>query len=263
MSMELGLRGRVAIVTGGSSGLGKATVHCLASEGVKVVFCARRKEPLESVAEEVRSKGGEVLAVPGDVRLAGTAERVVSAAVERFGGLNILINNAGAHANHPIEEANDDMWQSDLDLKLFAHVRFTRQAIPHLKNAGGGSVLSVLTVRGKQPNANSLPTSASRGAGMALVKALSRDLAKYNIRVNAVCVGRVKSAQGVGHWERAGRSKPIDEWYVEWAQQLGIPLGRVAEAQEFADLVAFLVSDRARYITGTAINFDGGWSAVL
>jgi len=263
MSMELGLRGRVAIVTGGSSGLGKATVRCLASEGAKVVFCARRKAVLERVAEEIRAKGGEVLAVPGDVRQVGTAERVVSAAVERFGGLNILVNNAGGHANHPIEEANDEMWQSDLDLKLFAHVRFVREAIPHLKDAGGGSVVSILTVRGKQPNANSLPTSVSRAAGMGLVKALSHDLAKYNIRVNAICVGRVKSAQGVGHWEEAGRPEPIDEWYTKWARQLGIPLGRVAEAEEFADLVAFLVSDRARYITGTAINFDGGWSAVL
>ena len=113
------------------------------------------------------------------------------------------------------------------------------------------------------PKANSLPTSVSRAAGMGLVKALSHDLSKYNIRVNAICVGRVKSAQGIGHWEEAGRPEPIDEWYINWARQLGIPLGRVAEAEEFADLVAFLVSDRASYITGTAINFDGGWSAVL
>jgi NAD(P)-dependent dehydrogenase (short-subunit alcohol dehydrogenase family) len=260
--MDFGLAGKAAIITGGSAGIGRAVAQSLAREGARVAICARRAEPLEEAAAGLREDtGGEILAVPADVANADDVRRLLDRAVARFGRLDILVNNAGTSAASPFADVDDAAWQADLDLKLFAAIRTTRLAIPHLVAAGGGSIVNVVNIGAKAPPAGSVPTSVSRAAGIALTKALSKELAPQQIRVNAICIGMIKSDQ----WIRRARSlgQDLDEYYATVARERQIPLGRVGEAEEVGDLVMFLVSERGRYVTGTAINVDGGSSAVV
>ena len=261
--MDLELRGKVAVITGGSSGIGRATARRLAAEGAAVTICARRPEPLAAVAEEIEAAGGTALAVPADVSQPGEIERVVAAAAERFGRLDILVNNAGRSAAARFDAVDEAGWMADLDLKFHAAVRGVRAALPHLRAAGGGRIVNLVNIGGKAPGAGSLPTSVSRAAGLALTKALSKDLAGDRITINAVCIGTIKSGQWERRWVAAGRPGTIEEFYAEMARTSAIPLGRIGEAEEAADLIAFLVSARAAYITGTAINMDGGLAATL
>jgi NAD(P)-dependent dehydrogenase (short-subunit alcohol dehydrogenase family) len=261
--MDLELGGKVAVVTGSSDGIGRAVAERLAAEGAAVTLCARRPEPLAAVVAGIEAAGGQALGVPADVGQPGAIERVIAAAVERFGGLDILVNNAGRSAAAPFDQVDDAGWAADLDLKFHAAVRGVRAALPHLRARGGGRIVNVVNIGGKAPGAGSVPTSVSRAAGLALTKALSKDLAADNITVNAVCIGSIKSGQWVRRWQAAGQPGTLDDFYAGMARQAGIPLGRVGETSEAADLIAFLVSARAAYITGTAINLDGGTAATL
>jgi NAD(P)-dependent dehydrogenase (short-subunit alcohol dehydrogenase family) len=255
--LELGLGGKIAIITGGSDGLGRAAAERLAAEGARVAICARRKEHLERAAEEIRrASGGAVFAQTADVTRADEIEAFVTAVVAHWGGVDILVNNAGTSAAAAFQQVSDADWLHDYELKVLGAIRFARLAIPHMKRRGGGRIVNVTTVGGKAPAARALPTSVSRAAGINLTKSLANEYAADRILVNTICIGLVKSAQ------IARRAKGDLE--THW-QELGrrVPVGRIAEASEFADLVAFLVSERASYITGTAINFDGGMSFVV
>jgi NAD(P)-dependent dehydrogenase (short-subunit alcohol dehydrogenase family) len=179
--MDLGLNGKVALVTGGSDGIGKATAALLAAEGAKVVIVARREDVLKAAAAEMSAKGGTVLPVVGDVTDAQSVERFVAEAIARFGRLDIVVNNAGTSSAGPFENASDAVWQQDIDLKLLAAVRVSRAAIPHLRRQGGGRIINLTTVSGKQPGAKSVPTSVTRAAGIALTKALSKEFAADTI----------------------------------------------------------------------------------
>jgi 3-oxoacyl-[acyl-carrier protein] reductase len=262
--MDLGLQGKVAIVTGGSEGIGRATAQALGREGARVVICARRADILERAAQDVaEATGAEIVPVPADVRNHADVERVIQTAVDRFGRLDILVNNAGTSAAGEFESITDDAWQADLELKLFGAIRAIRAAVPHLRQAGGGSIVNLLNLAAKQPGARSMPTSVSRAAGMALMKALSKELAPHNIRVNGVMIGLIKSGQNARRWQREGADESLDEFYDRNAKRMGIPLGRVGEAEEVGDLITFLCSSRGAYISGVAINMDGGLSGVV
>jgi NAD(P)-dependent dehydrogenase (short-subunit alcohol dehydrogenase family) len=255
--LDLGLGGKVAIITGGSEGLGRATAERFAREGARVAICARRKDVLGRAADGIRkATGGEVLAQPADVTQVADIEAFVNAAVARFNGVDILVNNAGTSSAAPFASVDDATWQRDFDLKVMGAIRFCRLVIPLMKQRGGGRIINVTTVGGKAPAARALPTSLTRAAGINLTKSLANEHAADRILVNTVCLGLVKSAQ----WERRAKGD-LDAYYREAAKR--VPVGRVGEAEEFADLVAFLASERAGYITGTAINFDGGMSAVV
>ena len=250
--LDLGLKGKIAIITGGSDGLGRAAAERLAAEGARVAICARRKEHLEQAAEGIRkATGGQVLARVADMSRARDCEDFVAAVMAQWGGVDILLNNAGTSAAAAFEKVDDDAWQTDLDLKLMGAVRMCRLVIPHMRQRGGGCIVNVTTVGGKAPVARSLPTSVSRAAGINLTKSLANEYAAENIRVNTICIGLVRTAQIA----RLAKGD-LEAHYQELAK--GVPLGRVAHASEFGDLVAFLTSERATYITGTAINFDGG-----
>jgi 3-oxoacyl-[acyl-carrier protein] reductase len=250
--LELGLAGKVVIVTGGSEGLGRASAERFAREGARVAICARRKDVLEGAAQAIRhATGGEVLAQPADVTQAAEIEGFVNAVVARFGGVDVLVNNAGTSAARAFDQVDDAAWQADLDLKLLAAIRFCRLVVPLMKQRGGGRIVNVTTVSGKAPSPRALPTSVTRAAGINLTKSLAGEYAADRILVNTICLGLVKSAQ---HDRRA--KGDLAAHYRELAKR--VPIGRVGEAEEFADLVAFLASERAGYITGTAINFDGG-----
>ena len=265
--MDLGLQGRVAIITGGSQGIGRATALRLAQEGARVAICARTESVLEEAAAEIREQtGGDVLPVVADVSEVSEIQRLVQTVVERWDGVDILVNNAGTSAGGPFEEMTDEVWMADLDLKLFAAIRCTREVIPHMRRRGWGRVVNLTALAAKAPGARSAPSSVSRAAGVALTKALSKEFASENILVNTVLIGLVKAGQHERRYESARAKSPeltLDQYYAQMAQTSHVPLGRVGEAAEAADLIAFLVSERASYITGVAINIDGGTSPVV
>jgi len=257
--VDLGLKGKVAIVTGASDGIGKATAVRLALEGARVAICARRPEPLEKVAGEIRAQGGDVFAQSADMSKPADIDRFIKSVVDHYGRIDILVNNAGMSIRGPFVTVTDESWQQDIELKVFGAIRTCRLAVPQMKKQGGGRIVNISTVAGKQPGPASGPTSVSRAAGLALTKALSKEFAPDNILVNAVCIGRIKSGQ---HQRRIDRDKiPAAEYYAKSAQ--GIPMGRVGEAEEVANVITFLVSEAASYVTGSSVNLDGGMSGVL
>ncbi len=257
--MELGLKGKVAVVTGGTEGIGRATALQLAREGAKVAICARRQEPLDQTAAEIKKAGAEVLTVSADMSKAADIERFMKAVIDRFGRIDILVNNAGTSARGKFLEIEDKTWNSDIELKVFGAIRCTRLAVPHMKKHGGGRIVNITISSAKQPGAESYPTSVSRAAGLALTKALSKEYAADNILVNTVCIGKIKSGQHERRYTREG--KKAEDYYREVSKD--IPLGRVGEAEEVASVITFLVSDAASYVTGTSVNLDGGISGTL
>ena len=257
--VEMGLKGKVAVVTGATEGIGRATAMKLAQEGARVAICARRQGPLDETAAQLKKTGGDVLAMSADMSKAADIERFMKAVVDRFGRIDILVNNAGTSARGKFLEIEDKTWSDDIELKVFGAIRCTRLAVPHMKKNGGGRIVNITISSAKQPGAESYPTSVSRAAGLALTKALSKEYAPDNIRVNTVCIGKIKSGQHERRYTREGRSA---EAYYE-AVSKDIPLGRVGEAEEVANVITFLVSDAASYVTGTSVNLDGGISGTL
>ena len=265
--MDLGLTDKVAIVTGGSEGIGKFAALRMAEEGARVIIVARRPDVLEQAAQDIRTATeGVVMPLSADVSLPDTASTVVDAALENYGRIDILVNNAGVSMAKPFEEVSDEDWESDFELKVWGAVRLMRAVIPEMRKVGGGRIINVTNLGGRTPGPASMPTSISRAAGIAITKGMSKDLAKDNILVNTVCIGTIKSGQHERRYERLRESNPdltMDEFYQQTAQARGIPLGRVAETHEAGDVITFLASDMASYLTGIAINIDGGTSAVV
>lgn len=258
--MDLELSDKVVVITGGSDGLGAAAAHVALREGARVAICGRDEQKLHDRAEALRAVGGDVLAVRADVTRPTDIIRFLEAAHDRWGRVDALVNNAGASSAGAFVDVTDDKWEADLGLKLMAAIRAARTAFPMLRERGG-SIVNVLSITARTPGARSMPTSVSRAAGLALTKALSREWGPDGIRVNAVLIGMVRS----GQWERMAqaRGSSVDELLAARAAESGIPLRRVASAEEFGDLVAFLVSPRGSYLTGTAIAFDGGLSTTI
>jgi NAD(P)-dependent dehydrogenase (short-subunit alcohol dehydrogenase family) len=258
--MDLQLQEKVFLITGGSSGLGRALGERLVGEGAAVALMARGVERLTQVADALRESGGEVLDFPGDVRQLADLTRFVELATARWGRIDGVANNAGELSGGSFAEHEDSVWEADLALKLMGAVRLTRMVLPALRESRG-AVLNTLAISGKAPDALSTPTSVSRAAGLALTKALSRELAPEGIRVNAVLIGVVESGQLERYAAAAGLTP--EEYYERMVATSGIPLGRVGRPYEFADLASFLLSPRASYLTGAAINLDGGLCPVV
>jgi NAD(P)-dependent dehydrogenase (short-subunit alcohol dehydrogenase family) len=258
--VDLELAGKVVLITGGTDGLGLALASELAGEGASVAVCGRAEGRLESARTVVEAGGGDVLAVQADVSKPGDLARFVEASVARWGRIDAVVHNAGRASAGSIESIDDATWEEDFQLKLMASVRLTRLALPHLR-ASRGSVLFTLALAAKAPAAGSEPSSVNRAAGMALMKALSKELAPAGIRVNAVLIGLVESGQWVRFATDSGMSQ--DEFYERFSKDAGIPLGRFGRSQEFADLGCYLLSARASYLTGVAINLDGGLSPAV
>ena len=259
--MDLHLKDKVVLITGGTDGLGAALASRLVEEGARVAVCGRDPGRLDATEQRLKDAGGDALAVQADVTSPADLERFVDAAVSRWGRLDGLVNNAGKSSGGRVDQVSDDEWTADLELKVLAAVRCIRLAVPHLITAGGGAIVNVLNVGSKAPGAGSLPTTASRAAGLAITKASSKDLGQYGIRVNAVLIGLVESGQWRRRADAAGQSE--EQVYRQMAGGGGIPLGRVGRAAEFADLAAYLLSDRASYVTGSSVNLDGGSSPAL
>jgi 3-oxoacyl-[acyl-carrier protein] reductase len=258
--MEISLSGRAAIVTGGSKGIGFAVAARFAASGADVAIVARTEQSLkEAVAAIRKSTQSRVIGVQADVSKAADIQRAYDDVMKTFDKVDIIVNNAGTSRAMPFEKVTDEILHEDLELKLFAAVRLIRLVVPQMKERRWGRIINVLNIGAKAPRPNSMPTSISRGAGMAMTKALSHELAPHNVLVNAMLVGIIRADQ---HVQRAKRTNvPLEAYYKTHDKE--IPIGRVGEAEEFANLACFLVSEQGGYIAGAAINVDGGRSPVV
>jgi 3-oxoacyl-[acyl-carrier protein] reductase len=257
--MDLGLKGKVALITGGSEGIGRATALGFAKEGAIVSLCARRAEPLAAVEKELLAAGAQVLAFQGDANDGAQMEQWVKATHARFGRIDILVNNAGGSGQVSFDDIDDARWREDVEVKLFAPVRLIRLVLPYMKAQKSGAIVNLTMAAAATPGANQLPTVVSRQAGATLAKALSKELGPHNIRVNVACVGKIKTPQQARSAKR--NNLTIEEHYARNAKS--VPMQRMGEPEDMANAIVFLCSEAAGYISGTCINVDGGLSGVL
>jgi 3-oxoacyl-[acyl-carrier protein] reductase len=262
--MDLGLAGKVALVGGASRGIGKAVALGLAKEGCRVSICARGEKQLRETAEEIRAATGvDVLAVPCDMARGDDIRRFVAQTVERFGRLDIVVNNAGGPPIGSFEKHSDEVWQAALDQNFLSVVRTVREALPHLRRQGGGRIINITSYAVKQPLDGLILSNSARLGVVGLAKTLSKELGPDNILVNNVCPGptltdRMQSL--MRSWAEE-RHQSYEEVVREESRR--IPLGHLGEPEDVAALVVFLASEPARQITGTTIQVDGGATAAV
>jgi NAD(P)-dependent dehydrogenase (short-subunit alcohol dehydrogenase family) len=257
--MELKLGGRVALVTGSSKGIGKAIARGLAEEGCKVALCARTAAEVEATAAAIgKQTGAETFAAHADLTRREDADRLIRAVVERFGRLDILVNNAGAARGGVIDRLSDEDWEQALQLKFLGYVRCIRAALPHMRRQGGGRVVNLIGNDGVKHSYWEIAPGAANAAGQNLTLSLAGQFGKENISFVAVNPGPVRTERWDGLVRAMARDMNISIAEADQLAPRSIPLGRIAEPEEVADLVVFLASDRARFINGTMIEIDGG-----
>lgn len=260
--MNLDLSGRTALVTGASLGLGRAMATAFHGAGAKVALLARRQDLLEEARAAIAAQGGAAVgAYSCDVTDPAQIENAVASVVAELGPVDILVNNAGQSQTGRFEDIDDETWQYDLDLKLFAAIRLARLVFPGMKERRWGRIVNLLNTAAKAPPPGSAPTSVSRAAGMALTKVLAGEGAPHNVLVNALMIGSIKSDQIRRAYERSPQEQSFDEFVAAAGKSL--PMGRMGEAEECANVALFLVSEAASYLSGCAINMDGGLSRVV
>jgi 3-oxoacyl-[acyl-carrier protein] reductase len=260
--VDLGLDGRVAVITGGSKGLGRAIAEELAKEGAAVAICARHEDEVLRAREELRALGANVHAQAADVTDPGQVRTFIEASAEALGGIDILVNNAGRAHPGTFETLTDEAWHDDLDVKLFSMIRCSREVLPHLRARGGGRIVNVSAVYGKYPDPAFFATSTNRAACLAFTKALAIELAPENILVNSVNIGFVLTPQWENIHQRRAPDLAREEFFGQMAKA-EVPLGRFGRPDEVSGIVAFLVSERATYITGASIDVAGGMGRYL
>jgi 3-oxoacyl-[acyl-carrier protein] reductase len=252
--MNLGLSGKVAVITGSSRGLGLASAKALAAEGCHVTLCARSRTGLDSAAQvvtEIAGSSARVHAVEADVSTAAGVHAVIDAAVATFGGIDILVNNVGASRGTDLLGTGDDAWQEAFDFNLFPAIRASRLAVPYMEQRGGGSIIIIASIYGREAGGR-MTYNAVKAAEISLAKSLAQQLAASNIRVNSVSPGSI-SFEGGSWWKRQQENPAAMAEFV--ARE--IPMGRFGKPEEVGDVVAFLASSRASWISGTSIVVDG------
>lgn len=259
--MDLGLKGKVALVTGSSSGIGRAIALCLAKEGANIIVTGRDQARVSSVANEVKAHGVEVLTVLADLTVVEDAKNVVAAAIDKFGRIDILVNSAGTSLIRDPLTLPDDEFKYEMELMLFAIVRTCTEVIPYMRKAGWGRIINISSIYGKQP-AGLVDYDAIKAAVNMYTKDLAVYLAKDNILVNAICPGPIRTplweAPG-GGGDQLGKTLGMSgREAMDWVAKQHIPLGHFGLPEDIAYMVTFLASDKAKFITGQAINVDGG-----
>jgi 3-oxoacyl-[acyl-carrier protein] reductase len=257
--MDLGLKGKVALVAGASQGMGQATALGFAREGAKVSICARGEGALNEAAEMIRKEtGGEVLAMVADMTKAEDIHRFVNKSAEHFGRLDVIVNNAGGPPPGEFMKFTDADWHGAFQLSFMSAMRMTREAVPHMRKVGGGRVINITSYSVKEPIAGLVLSNAIRSGVIGMAKTLSRELAPDNILINNICPGRIDTerAQKLNKARAERLKRPVEEINQEMAAE--VPLGRYGTVEETDDVIVFLGSERASYITGTTIQIDGG-----
>lgn len=263
--MDLGLSGKVAVITGSSTGIGLAIAHSLAQENVHVVLCARDETRTLGQAQTIRQQHGvQTLGIQADVTRPDDLERLAESIEQHFGGADILINNAGVGTNETIMDAPDEKWQHYWDLHVMAAVRLSRLLVPGMRRRGGGVILNNASICAKQPLGHEPIYNVTKAALEMLSKCLANELVGDNIRVNCVNPGLILTPA----WERAARKITAGsdmgwEAYLTQLAQQRAPIGRFATAEELADFFVFLCSPRASYCVGSSYYVDGGWLNVV
>lgn len=262
--MDLGLRDKVAMIAGGSDGIGKAAAVVLAREGADVAICARNRDMLEATAAEIEGHTGrEVLPVVADMNDLSDIRRFVQTTWDHFRRLNIVVNSAGSSKFGQFDDVPDEAWDADIHLKLVGAVRACREAIPYLRRSGGGRIINVAGNSGKNPFVWHMPGAAANAAMLNFTNSLAKQVAKDNILVTAVCPGPVQTRRLDRQLKALARAwdMPLTEAQAKFRSEL--PLGRSATAEEVADLIAFLASENASYISGTSVTIDGAITATI
>ena len=259
--MDCGLKDRVAVVTGGSSGIGLATVGRMLAEGAKVAFCARDEQRLEAARAGLEARFGTdaILAAPCDVLDADALARFRAQVEDRFGATDILVNNAGRARMSSFADTDDTAWREELELKFFGLIHPTRAFLPLLEASDSAAIVCINALLAQQPEPHLVATSAARAGALSLVKSLSREFAPKGIRVNSILLGIIES----GQWDRRYQAQAADgetreEWLAAIARDRGVPLGRFGTPDEVAAAIVFLASPLASYITGAALDVSGG-----
>jgi 3-oxoacyl-[acyl-carrier protein] reductase len=257
--VDLGLSGKVALVTGSSRGLGKAIAAALAAEGAAVALAARDPEALEAAVLEIRGRSSaEVWFQPADVTREEAVSSLVDAAMARFGRVDVLVANAGGPPASRFETTELADWKKGIDLSLLSTILLCRAVVPGMKARRSGRIVAVTSISVKQPVDGLILSNTARAGVVGLMKTLSNELGPFGIGVNVVCPGYTRTDRLVDLAARMSRQEGVDREsiYERWTSQ--IPLGRLGEPEEFASVVAFLCSERASYVTGTCLQVDGG-----
>ncbi|MFQ6126001.1 MAG: SDR family oxidoreductase [Candidatus Heimdallarchaeota archaeon] len=256
--MDLGLSGKIAICAASSKGIGKAIAVNLAKEGAYVTICARGEEALHKTKEEIRTFGGKVLAVKADVTDYDQVQNLVKETIKTFGNPQILVNNAGGPPQATFQEVDIATWREAVDLNLMSTIYLSREVVPYMIKARWGRIINMTSVSVKQPIDNLLLSNTVRSGVIGLTKSLSNELGPYNITVNSVAPGYTltKRLRDIAQKLAEETNRSLEDQLKEMAKD--VPLGRVGQPEEIANLVVFLASEKASYITGTTIQVDGG-----
>jgi len=257
--MDLELGGKVALVTGGSAGIGKGIARVLAREGCDVAICARRRDPLEAAAAEIRAESGKkVLALPADLTRRDDAERFVGDAARELGRVDILVNNAGSAPGGILEVLDEAAWMQGLQLKFMGYVRCLKAALPIMREQGGGRVVNLIGNDGVKESYWEIVPGACNAAGQNLTRALAAQYGRFNISFVAVNPGPVRTERWAGLVDAMARDMKLSREEADRLAPRSIPLGRIAEVEEVAKLVAYLASPLAHFVNGSMIEIDGG-----
>ena len=257
--MDLGIKGRVAVVGGGSKGLGKACAFSLAQEGAHVAICSRNAEDLEAAAQEIRTAtGAQVLTVPGNLSRLPDIQNLIQTTVDHFGRLDIVVCNSGGPPEGRAVDTPEETWDRAIQMALSFFIRMGREAVPHLKKQSWGRIINILASTVYQPIDNLVTSGVTRMGAVAYAKSLADEVGRDNILVNNVAPGFLLTDRMVHIFETRGAETGVSTEEALKARSSSIPLGRFGRPEELADLVAFLASEKNGYVTGTTILVDGG-----
>jgi 3-oxoacyl-[acyl-carrier protein] reductase len=258
--MDLGLKEKIALVAAASRGLGRAVAEELAAEGASLIICARDEKLLNETRDSIATRtGASVLALPTDVTVPGEIKRLVEAGLDKFGRIDILVTNAGGPPAGKFEQLTHEQWEHAVNLTLFSATELVRQVLPGMKERGWGRILNITSIAVKQPVDNLILSNSLRAAVTGFARTLANEVAASGITVNNILPGytRTERVEELARMMAEKHGITPEQFKAQWEKE--IPMGRLGEPQEFAAVAAFLVSERASYITGTSVQVDGGW----